>query len=133
MRSVFADSFYFTGLINKADQHHKKITTFAAGHDGGIVTTEWVLAEFANALSGSRFRDLARGLIEDLNDGSEYAERAFSQSQLSAGLKLHKERPDKAWSLTDCISFVTMRVEGLGEALTGDRHFTQAGFKALLR
>jgi hypothetical protein len=31
-----------------------------------------------------------------------------------------------------CISFVVMQDEGVGEALTGDRHFEQAGFKALL-
>lgn len=37
-------------------------------------------------------------------------------------------RPDKNWSLTDCITFVIMREAGLQEALTGDRHFEQAGF-----
>lgn len=41
-------------------------------------------------------------------------------------------RLDKDWSLTDCISFVVMRDEGITEALTGDRHFEQARFIALL-
>jgi hypothetical protein len=41
-------------------------------------------------------------------------------------------RVDKAWSLTDCISFVVMREHEITDALTGDRHFTQAGFNALL-
>lgn len=40
---------------------------------------------------------------------------------------------NKDWSLTDCISFVVMQREGIDEALTGDRNFEQAGFKALLR
>ena len=31
-----------------------------------------------------------------------------------------------------CISFVAMRDHGLTEALTGDHHFQQAGFAALL-
>jgi predicted nucleic acid-binding protein len=35
--------------------------------------------------------------------------------------------------LTDCISFVVMEDEGISEALTGDKHFEQAGFKALLK
>ena len=35
--------------------------------------------------------------------------------------------------LTDCISFVLMSEEGIAEALTGDHHFEQAGFTALLR
>ena len=48
------------------------------------------------------------------------------------GIKLHRERPDKEWSLTDCISFVVMQDEQLIEALPADRHFEQAGFKPLL-
>ena len=44
------------------------------------------------------------------------------------GVALHRQRPDKVWSLTDCISFVVMQ----DEALTGDRHFEQAGCTALL-
>ena len=48
------------------------------------------------------------------------------------GLALYNARPDKEWSLTDCISFVVMADQGLAEGLTGDRHFDQAGFKALL-
>jgi predicted nucleic acid-binding protein len=48
-----------------------------------------------------------------------------------AGFGLFAARPDKAWSLTDCISFAVMRERGLSEALTGDHHFEQAGFRAL--
>lgn len=48
------------------------------------------------------------------------------------GVELYRTRDDKEWSLTDCISFVVMRREGLTEALTGDRHFEQAGFTPLL-
>ncbi|MFH1288868.1 MAG: hypothetical protein ABII25_09280 [bacterium] len=49
------------------------------------------------------------------------------------GWKLYKERPDKAWSLTDCFSIVVMEKEGLVKALTNDKHFEQAGFQAVLR
>jgi hypothetical protein len=50
-----------------------------------------------------------------------------------AGTDLYSRRSDKEWSLTDCISFVVMQEQGIGEALTGDRHFEQAGFRALLK
>jgi predicted nucleic acid-binding protein len=49
------------------------------------------------------------------------------------GIDLYDSRPDKEWSLTDCISFVVMQQLQLSEALTGDRHFEQAGFRALLK
>ena len=48
-------------------------------------------------------------------------------------LRFYEQRPDKAWSLTDGLSFVVMQELGLTEALTGDHHFEQAGFRALLR
>jgi hypothetical protein len=49
------------------------------------------------------------------------------------GVDLFSRRPDKEWTLTDCISFVVMADEGLAEALTGDHHFEQAGFVALMK
>ncbi len=48
------------------------------------------------------------------------------------GLELYHSRADKTWGLTDCISFVVMQEQGLALALTTDRHFVQAGYRALL-
>lgn len=47
-------------------------------------------------------------------------------------MELYRSRDDKEWSLTDCISFVVMADEGIEDALPGDRHLEQAGFRALL-
>ena len=52
---------------------------------------------------------------------------------LERGFDLFARRPDKDWSLTDCVSFVVMQDESLNEALTTDHHFEQAGFTALLK
>jgi predicted nucleic acid-binding protein len=61
--------------------------------------------------------------------------RVIAQSWESflAGLDLYAARPDKGYSLTDCISMDAMRLEGLTEVLTNDRHFEQEGFRALFR
>ena len=60
--------------------------------------------------------------------------RVIHESDLlfDRGFTLYRQRADKNWSLTDCISFIVMGDEVLTEALTGDRHFEQAGFTALL-
>ena len=49
------------------------------------------------------------------------------------GLKLYRARPDKGYSLTDCISMQTMRRQGLFDVLTNDKHFQQEGFRVLFR
>jgi hypothetical protein len=48
-------------------------------------------------------------------------------------MEFMRSRPDKDWSLTDCISFVVMTEAGMKEALTGDHNVEQAGFAALLK
>jgi predicted nucleic acid-binding protein len=56
-----------------------------------------------------------------------------SRNSFIEGLALYNDRPDKGYSLTDCISMRTMRREGLTNVLTNDRHFEQEGFHALFR
>ena len=51
---------------------------------------------------------------------------------LRKGWELYSSRLDKDWGIIDCISFVLMEERNLIEALTGDHHFEQAGFKVLL-
>jgi predicted nucleic acid-binding protein len=55
-----------------------------------------------------------------------------SNELFQQGWKLYCQRLDKDWGLTDCISFVIMKQEGITEAFTTDKHFTQAGFTRLL-
>ena len=56
----------------------------------------------------------------------------LSESLYTHAIQLYRERPDKEWGLTDCVSFLAMQDRRLTEALTTDVHFQQAGFRALL-
>ena len=51
---------------------------------------------------------------------------------MERALLLYSDRPDKAWGLVDCASFVVMSDERISEVFTTDRHFEQAGFTCLL-
>ena len=55
-----------------------------------------------------------------------------SRQTFLAGLTLYEARKDKEYGLTDCVSMVTMRREGITEVLTHDDHFAQEGFTKLL-
>ena len=58
---------------------------------------------------------------------------SISAALWNEALELYHQHRDKQWTLTDCASFIVMRERGITEALTGDRHFEQAGFVALLK
>jgi hypothetical protein len=55
-----------------------------------------------------------------------------SHDSFLAGLALYERRPDKRYSLVDCISMNVMRQRDIQEILTSDRHFSQEGFVRLL-
>jgi predicted nucleic acid-binding protein len=133
VKEVFADTFYFLALIDRRDAHHRPVLDFAKSFRGSLVTTRWVLAELANALGGSPVRAGASRMLQQVEKDAGFRVIGGSDRLYERGLALFTSRPDKEWSLTDCISFVVMQDEGLTDALTGDRHFEQAGFNALLR
>ncbi len=129
---VFADAFFYVAFINRHDEHHARAMEWARGFDGEIVTTQWVLTEVADAFAESHVRRQMKAGFDMLTDDPATRIIEVSPEHFAQGIKLYDERPDKGWSLTDCISFVIMAEEGIVEALTGDRHFEQAGFVALL-
>jgi len=133
MSAVFADTFYFLGLLNRADQAHARCVSFSNSFRGEVVTTSSVLVEVADALAAPTHRVQAGRFIQSLRTKPRVRIIPALPSLLERGLRLYLERPDKDWSLTDCISFTVMMDERITEAATGDHHFNQAGFTTLLK
>ena len=131
MTSRFADTWFFQSLLSERDAHHAEVLEFLRRHDDFMVTTRWVLAETANAAGGSAFRGDAARFLQRAESDPSFIILGESDALYQQGLTLYTDRPDKEWSLTDCISFLVMEERGLEEALTGDHHFYQAGFRAL--
>jgi predicted nucleic acid-binding protein len=105
----------------------------ASRTDGlALTTTEFVLIELADALCKPQQRDEVLALCNVVETDPAFRLVRASSELIQRGRKLYRERADKEWPLTDCISFVVMQDQGLSEALTADHHFEQAGFKALL-
>ena len=128
---VFADTVFLIALVVRADQYHSRAQGWLRRVGGRIVTTDAVLIETANALSRPEWRQHAVTLIDRLVQRSDVA--ILSANDLwKRGLELYRNRPDKGWSLTDCMSFVAMTDAGLSDALTADEHFRQAGLRAIL-
>ena len=133
MNCWFADAFFFLALLNEGDEAHGRAALLIDQFDY-LTTTAWVLTEVADGCAKPGHR---RATFTDFLTFLLAHERVTivppDQTLFDRGLALYRKRPDKEWSLTDCISFVVMRNRGLTEALTEDHHFEQAGFVALMR
>jgi len=130
---ILADAGYFIALMNPQDGLHARATAWSAAVRDRLLVTEYALWECANYFSTPGSRARAAGLASRVRGTPTCEFVPANLALLDAGLALHKDRPDKAWSLTDCISFVLMEQRGIKQALAYDRHFEQAGFEALLR
>lgn len=128
---VFADTFYWIAVTDSADSSHAR----AMQVTDEIITTDEVLSEYLTFFCAApefMRREVALTVWDILRDPSV---KVIPQSRESflAGLTLYRNRPDKGYSLTDCISMQVMRREGLTAVLSNDRHFEREGFIALFR
>lgn len=128
MKAHFADTFFFVAMLDESDAGHTRVHAFAAAQVRQLVTTRWVLVETANAFCAPEFRGAAANFLLSVENDPSVRIVGDSDELYQRGLLLYSERPDKAWSLTDCISFLVMDDADLREALTEDHHYTQAGF-----
>jgi uncharacterized protein len=131
--TVFADTFALIAWLNPRDNAHALVTAYLDGFTGRLVTTEWVLMELADALSAPEARSTVVTFLKAVRADPLFDVVGYVPAVYEAGFDLFANRPDKAWSLTDCISFGVMNERGLTEALTADHHFEQAGFRAAFK
>jgi predicted nucleic acid-binding protein len=135
MPLVFLDTSFVVALDNAADPYHNRAARLASQFEtrGQILVVHWgVLFEVFDGYA--RLSRRARGyeLLSRITTERIYRVFAIKNDEFRAALTLYRNRPDKEWGLTDCVSFVLMRQLGISEALTADQHFEQAGFRALL-
>ena len=134
MDEVFADAFYWIALANPTDQWHDAVKQFdEASPNAPLVTTEEVLTEFLNfyAEAGIYRRRIVGAMCEQVLLHPQIIVVSQSDESFSQGFGLYRQREDKGYSLTDCISMFTCRKRDIQEVLTSDHHFEQEGFTIL--
>lgn len=136
MPEVFAYTFYWIALLNPADKWHQEARTFSQTNpEVSLVTTDAVLTEMLNYFSeaGEKMRQAAAALCDETMAHANTTVLRQTREAFASGFDLYKARPDKGYSLTDCISMIEMRERKIGDVLTNDRHFAQEGFNLLFR
>jgi uncharacterized protein len=136
MKTIFVDTFYWVALINKTDSWHLPVKNYSYNlKNTQLVTTEEILTETINFFASfpppirKGVFQLVNQIIRDPNI------QVIPQTHESfiAGLELFEKRFDQGYSLTDCISMITMKKLQITEILTHDKHFSCEGFFVLFK
>lgn len=138
MTDCFVDTSGWAEWVDQALLYHAQARNAireVVKRGGRLVTSSVVLAELT-ALLVSPLR-IPKGkqiqFLDDLRSDPSVDIVPFDRQLEGEAWDLWRSRPDKAWSLVDCASFVVMRQRKLLEAITSDHHFEQAGFVRLLQ
>lgn len=133
--ATFVDTSGFYALLVDEDRHHARARALLLEAERArrvFVTTDYVIDETATLLRGRKESASIPLLFQTLQNSKACQMVWMDPDRLQAAQRLFLSHADKAWSFTDCSSFVIMRELGLREALTSDHHFEQAKFTALL-
>lgn len=133
--SVFVDSAQYVAFLQETDDLHQAAVDAAELlSDVPLITSEPVLVEVLNFFSGlgPHYRRQAVALVDTLRSEPTLIVEPQTTELLSGGVELYRQREDKDYSVTDCMSMVTCRKYGVREVATHDHNFVQEGFGILL-
>lgn len=130
---LFLDTAFIQALFNPRDDYHNQAKQLfpQIRTASEVWITEAIFAEVGNALSAFN-RNGAVQFIQQCYRTENIRVVSVDSALLMQALALYQSRSDKTWGLTDCISFVVMQQQNLTDAVTGDCHFVQADFRALM-
>jgi predicted nucleic acid-binding protein len=130
---MFLDTSGMFCCYDAGENHHAvAVGLYRKAHKR--LTHNYVLAEFI-ALAETRrlprqgFLASAAEILTDPKIEVVWVDQLLHNEAMD----LLRSQLDKTYSLCDAVSFVLMHERNMLDALTTDRHFEQAGFRALLR
>ena len=130
----FLDTWFLIAEFNRFDSHHVRARRLRASLGKALlVTHDGVLTEFLTffAEMGRANRTRAAQVVRRLALESRMAVVPADRSLFIDALNLYEARPDKEYSLVDCMSMTLMKQRGITHVLTNDHHFAQEGFVVL--
>jgi len=131
MPLYFVDTWFFVAQLDERDADHR--FALRAGQkfrNASLVTHDGVLTELLTFFSGHGeiLRREVAALVRQIIAGSAYHALPMSRELFQEALVMYERRPDKEYSLVDCMSMRIMVRHGITHVLTNDHHFEQEGF-----
>jgi predicted nucleic acid-binding protein len=135
-REVFVDSSGLYALVDRQDFFHAAAEQcvrrlLAAGVE--MVLTDYILDEACTLAKARAGGDAALRLLDIVERSRALQMYWIGIERFEAAKAFFRRHADHGYSFTDCTSFVLMRELRIRDALTTDRHFVEAGFRALLK
>ena len=125
-RTVFVDTGYLLALERRTDENHRRALVHWRSLRGRglprLLTTTSVFDEVITYLNSHGLHASAVKTGKRLLGSPSVELVRVGDGLFRAAFDLLEDRPDKRYSLTDCVSFVLMRERGISLALSFDRH-----------
>jgi predicted nucleic acid-binding protein len=132
---VFVDTSGFYALIDKNDASHRAAREAVAKilRDGRrLLATDYVIDESVTLAKARAGASVAARVLDLVEQSQGIRIEWIGPDRFAATRAYFRKHADHDYSFTDCSSFVVMRELRLDQALTTDRHFVEAGIRALL-
>lgn len=138
MRQVFVDTAYVFAVFDPDDALHEvavSISDELTSEGVEFVSTQTVLVEFLTLVRymGAYHRAAAVRFVQAMQTNQRIVFVEESAALFDQALSLYLGRPDKTYSMGDCIGMVVCRNLSITDLLTHDKDFVQEGYIALLR
>lgn len=134
MREIFIDTGFIIALESVTDQNHEKALqqwNELLKDLPSMVTTTYVIDEIVTFFNSRNRHAKAVEIGRRLMNSRSVQMIHVDKGLFDKSWQYFEQHADKTYSMTDCISFIVMKEQGIQSALSFDKHFTQAGFKGL--
>jgi uncharacterized protein len=134
-REVFVDSSGIYALADRRDSSHSRAKEHVAKllqSGTTFVISDYILDEACTLAKVRAGGEAALRLLDIVDRTRALRMLWVGMERFEAAKAFFRRHHEHGYSFTDCTTFVLMRELRIQEALTSDRHFEQAGFRALL-
>lgn len=131
MTPAFIDTEAWFALADARSATHEKTAEAISRHSDALLTTSFVFAELIALIVSRKGHQLAARIGERIRTNPHVLLVHPDDRQLARAWQRFVERPDKTYSLTDCLSFVIIEEMKVDVVISNDRHFRQEGFTVL--
>lgn len=131
MSGLFVDTAGWIACADESDAAHRasveaRDRALKTGHQ--LVTSDFVADETLTLLRLRLGLAVAAAWWQQVNSSPRVTWQRIDAARFDRAREMFFRYSDKAFSFTDCTSFVVMRELRLTRVMTTDRHFRQAGF-----